>query len=136
MALIPLNTFKTRTVILNTGTFATSNTTTNVGVVYTAPPGVTTIVLMAQASNLTTSTQYVTFEHRRNVTVFRDTVGNPQETQGTISPLVKDFAIPPNDAASLLSGKMIIENLDSVSAYASSEGSVQLVLSILETANQ
>jgi hypothetical protein len=49
--------------------------------------------------------------------------------------LVKDFAIPPNDAGTPLSGKMIIEELDSVRAYSDSNGSMQLVMSILQTAN-
>ena len=45
MAQLPLNTFKTKTAILgtNTGTLAT---------VYTAPIGVTSIILMAQIANL------------------------------------------------------------------------------------
>jgi len=36
----------------------------------------------------------------------------------------------------LLSGKLIIESLDSIVAYADSSSTIKLTLSILETANQ
>jgi hypothetical protein len=53
--------------------------------------------------------------------------------------LVKDFAIPAGDAASILTGKLIVESLDSVRAfvhgYGVNSGTCQLVLSVLETAN-
>ena len=127
MALIPLNTFKTKTAIL------TSNTTATV---YTAPVGVTSIILMAQIANITTTTQFVNVSHYRNLPVLADSQGFGSQLANTVSPLVKDFPIPENDAASILTGKLIIESLDSVRAYALSSGTCQLVLSILETANE
>ena len=130
MALIPLNTFKTKTRVLPASTTATNATTA-----YTAPIGVTSIVLMAQISNITTETQYVSVVHWRNRKILKDAQGLGEQPGDTPSPLVVDFAIPPNDAASVLSGKLIIEELDSIRAYASNTGSCQLVLSILETAN-
>lgn len=126
MALIPLNTFKTKTFLLNSVTTQT---------VYTAPVGVTSIVLMAQVSNLSTETQYVNFIHYRNIPILADAQGNGAQAGSTPSFLVKEFAVPANDAASMLSGKLIIETLDSIRASASSTGTCQLVLSILETAN-
>jgi hypothetical protein len=126
MALIPLNTFKTKTAILTNNTTAT---------VYTAPVGVTSIILMAQISNISTATQYVNVGHHRNLPVLADAQGYGAQDPNTTSPLVKDFAIPENDAASILTGKLIIESLDSVRAYALNSGTCQLVLSILETAN-
>jgi hypothetical protein len=69
----------------------------------------------------------------------QDSQGNGGQTKDTDTFLVKDFAIPEGDAASVLSGKLIIESLDSVRAYITTEdastGSLQLILSILESAN-
>jgi len=42
---------------------------------------------------------------------------------------------PPNDAASLTTGKMIIESLDSVICYSDTNDVFKLTMSILETAN-
>ena len=128
MALLPLNVFKTKTAVLTTGT-ATK--------VYTAPVGVTAIVLMANASNVSTSTTHlVTFSHYRNLPVLPDTQGNGGQAGNVTTEQVFEFPIPANNAASLLSGKLIIESLDSIIAYADSEDAIKLTLSILETANQ
>lgn len=126
MALIPLNTFKTKTAILTNITSAT---------VYTAPVGVTSIILMAQVSNISSATQYVTVSHYRNLPVLADAQGLGGQAANTVSPLVNEFAVPENDAASVLSGKLIIESLDSIRASALTSGTCQLILSILETAN-
>lgn len=128
MALLPLNTFKTKTAVLTTVTSAT---------VYTAPVGVTAIVLMANAANVhPTDTHLVTFSHYRNLPVLPDTQGNGGQAGNTITEQVFEFPIPSNNAASLLSGKLIIESLDSIIAYSDAEGVMKLTLSILETANQ
>jgi hypothetical protein len=126
MALIPLNTFKTKTAILTTVTSTA---------VYTAPIGVTSIVLMAQVANITTDTHVVTFGHYRNLPVLADSQGNGAQSGGVFSELIKDFYVPGNDAASMITGKMIIESLDSVRAYASVPNTLKLTMSILETAN-
>jgi hypothetical protein len=126
MALIPLNTFKTKTYLLN-------NISTQT--VYTAPVGVTSIVLMAQISNLSTVTQYVNVAHHRNLPILADAQGFGAQAPDTDSYLVRDFPIPENDAATVLSGKLIIETLDSLRASSLTSGTCQLILSILETAN-
>ena len=127
MALLPLNVFKTKTAVLTTGT------TTRV---YTAPVGVTAIILMANASNVDlVNTHAVSFSHYRNLPILPDTQGNGGQTGNTITEQVFQFAIPSNDAGSLLSGKLIIESQDSIIAYADAEGIMKLTLSILETAN-
>jgi hypothetical protein len=126
MALIPLNTFKTKTAVLGSNTSST---------VYVAPIGVTSIVLMAQVSNVTTQTQYVTFSHYRNLPVLADAQGNGGQTSNVTTELVKEFPIPPNDSGSMTSGKMIIESLDSIRCYSATSGTCKLTLSILETAN-
>jgi len=138
MALIPLNTFKTKTTKLTS-----ENAYTNWGpglttsTVYTAPIGVTSIILMAQVANISTQTQYCSFIHHRNRPVLRDAQGNGGQDGGVDSYLTKEFAIPAGDSASVLTGKLIIEQLDSVRAYNSSNSTstLQLVLSVLETAN-
>jgi hypothetical protein len=126
MAQLPLNKFLTKTAILTTSTTAT---------VYTAPIGTTAIVLMAQVSNLSTSNQYLTFSHYRYKTILPDAQGFGGQPGKTQSTLVYQFEIPPNDAGTPLAGKMIIEELDSIRAYAASTGTLQLVMSILQTAN-
>lgn len=126
MALLPLNTFKTKTAVVSTST---------TGTVYTAPIGVTSIILMTQVANISTQTHTVTFEHYRNLPVLPDAQGNGAQPSNTITKLIKEYAIPPSDAASLTTGKMIIESLDSVRCYASEAGVFHLTMSILETAN-
>jgi len=130
MALIPLNTFKTKTKMLTS-----FSTATTVVTAYTAPIGTTAIVLMAQIANISTLTQTVNFIHFRRRPILQDAQGNGAQAALTPSFLVKSYAIPANDAGSVLSGKLIIESLDSIQAYASTTSTCQLTLSILETAN-
>ncbi len=126
MAQLPLNKFLTKTQKLG------STTST----VYTAPIGTTAIVLMAQVANLSTNTtHYVTFEHYRYRTVQPDAQGFGGQSGLTSSKLVSNFAIPPNDAGTPLTGKLIVEELDKVYAYADTTATMQLVMSILQTAN-
>lgn len=108
-----LNVFKTVTAQL------TTSTTNDL---YVAPPGYTSIVLMAQVSNVTSSTAKVTFSHFRSST-------------STTTELLKEFAVPPNDAVSATTGKLVLEEGQSVRAFSSSNNSLKLVLSILETLN-
>lgn len=126
MAQLPLNKFLTKTAVLSTSTTSS---------VYTAPIGVTAIVLMAQVANLSTATHTVTLEHFRYKTVLPDAQGFGGQPGNTPSVLVNQFAVPPNDAGTVLSGKLIVEELDSIRAYADTTGTMQLVLSILQTAN-
>ena len=126
MALIALNTFKTKT---------TNITTSTSTAIYTAPIGVTTIVLMTQASNVSTGTHTITFAHHRNLPILPDAQGNGGQSGNITTELLKNYAVPANDAASLTTGKMIIESLDSIRCYADVDGAFKLTLSILETAN-
>ena len=105
-----LNVFKTVTAVL------TDSTTT----LYTAPTGYTSIVLMAQLSNITSSTKTITFSHYDD---------------STTTELLSDFSIPPNDAVAATMGKLVLETGHSVTASASENSSVKAVLSILETSN-
>jgi hypothetical protein len=126
MALIPLNTFKTKTKILDTNTTAS---------IYVAPIGVTSIILMAQVSNVDSIDHTVTFSHYRRFRVLPDAQGNNSQDPNITTELVAGYDIPPNDSASLITGKMILESQDSIRAYADSTGTCKLILSILETAN-
>jgi hypothetical protein len=111
MATLPLNTFRTRTFEL---------TDTN-QTIYTTPAGLTTIVLGAQASNIGVVPATVTFTLRKNNVDFI---------------MLNAFEIPPNDAAEMTTGKLVIEEGASVSAVASANSIINLVLSILETSNE
>ena len=127
MALIPLNTFKTKTKVLDTNTTAT---------VYVAPIGVTSIILMAQVANVDSQAEHsITFSHHRRFRVLPDAQGNNAQEPNVTTELVMNFPVPPNDSASLISGKMILESQDSIRAYSDTNGQMKLVLSILETAN-
>jgi hypothetical protein len=126
MALIPLNTFKTKTAVLGNNTSST---------VYVAPIGVTAIILMAQVANISTQTQYVTFSHYRNLPILADAQGNGAQPSNVTTELVNGFAVPANDSASMTTGKMIIESLDKIICYTGNTNTCKLTLSILETAN-
>jgi len=126
MALIPLNTFKTKTAMLTTSSTAT---------IYTAPIGTTAIILMTQITNITTATQYVNFGHFRRLAVLPDAQGNGGQTGQTFTPMVVNFAVPKNNATNVTTGKMIVESLDSVRAWTTNPSAVQVTLSVLETAN-
>lgn len=129
MALIPLNKFVTKTARVSDGVYSTAT-------VYTAPVGTTAIVLMAQIANIGTQTETVSFIHHRNRPVLADAQGNGAQAANVDTYLVKEFAIPPADAGNPLSGKLIIETLDSIRCVGSNTATLQLTLSILETANE
>jgi len=106
-----LNIFKTVTAVL----------TTSPATLYTAPTGYTSIILMAQVSNVTSTTKTITFSH---------------VSGATTTELLSGFFIPPNDAVSATTGKLVLETGQSITASASvASSSVKVVLSILETSN-
>jgi hypothetical protein len=111
MAAIPLNTFKTTTL----------NLTTSPTTAYTTPAGVTTVVLLAQVSNINTTS---------SITVSADFLRSSSNTS-----IIKNTIIPINDAVSLLTGKLILQTGDSFTANCNINSSGQLILSYLETAN-
>ena len=114
--LLPLNTFKTVTVNLDIDPGSTPWP-----VVYTAPVGVTTIVLMAQIANLDTVDHYVTAAHTA-------------DGGSTITYLVKELGVPVQDAISVLTGKLVLEQGQGLVLFDDAGGPVtQAVLSLLET---
>jgi hypothetical protein len=88
--------------------------------VYTAPTGFTAIVLQAQVSNVTATPASTTME----------LIAGAQSTS-----LVTDFLIPGNDAAGLLTGKLVLESGQKLFVSASDNSSLQMVISILESQN-
>jgi hypothetical protein len=111
MATLPLNTFRTKAYEL----------TTSEQTLYTTPTGLTTIVLGAQASNIGNSPATITFTLRKNSTDYV---------------MLNAFEIPPNDAAEVTTGKLVIEEGSSVKAVVSANSTINLILSILETSNE
>lgn len=109
--LVPLNTFKTVTAELNTAP----------RIFYTAPEETATIILMAQITNITTNYDCnVTFAHVSNTGV-------------VITELVKNFDIIRADAASVLTGRLVLEENASVMAFSGANSNLKMTLSILET---
>ena len=115
MAVLPLNTFKTitRTITAISPSFEE---------IYTCPTGVTAIVLLAQVSNVGPTTVSISFAHVKDIT----------ETF-----LVKNAKIPKEDALSVLTGRLVLEEGHRVRVFtdAGSAGFLQIVLSIVESAN-
>jgi len=108
----PLNVFRT----------VTAELTTSNDVLYTAPVGFTGIILMAQITNITANPVSTTFSHFK--------------TTGAIeTELVKDFDVAPNDAVNAITGKLILEDGDSVKGSASVNSTLKITLSVLESLN-
>lgn len=113
---LPLNTFKS----------ITHDITTTPTAVYIAPAGVTTVVLLSQVSNISSSNTFYVSAYVSRPLAF--------ETFSTTY-LVKNAAIPTKDAGTLLTGKLILQELDELVVYGDADDIAQLVLSYLETAN-
>ena len=116
MAAVPLNRFKT---------IRSGITTESVGV-YTCPIGVSAVVLLAQATNLTNdTTTQVTAYHSRAT-----------ESQVDFK-FANGASIPPNDSLNLVpDGRLVLETSDSIKIEASANNELNFVLSILESAKQ
>lgn len=110
MAQLPINTFKT----------VTYDITNSTEVVYTAPTGITSIILYAHITNITTDVTTYTMYHKRS---------------SVSTEIANSVIVPPNDAHVPLDGKLVLETGDQVTISASANSSLKLILSILETAN-
>ena len=107
---LPLNIFQTVTAVVSL-----SDTE-----IYTAPVGYTGVVLLAQIANVGTTSEDITFIHRRSAT----------DTE-----LLKSFPISANDSANLLGGKLVLESGDKLVISGSNANNLKFVASILETLN-
>ena len=149
MAGIPLNTFKTVTSYVqylapNTaippGTpTPPSGNPANTYWVYTAPPGTTGIILYMQIANISAGTTYsASAWHYRLVTTY-----NPNIVQTPVfTTIVNDIACPTNDSRLMLAGKLVLETGDQLyvsgtdPTATTTSGYLQLIVSVLESANQ
>ena len=94
MAVAPLNKFITIAVPVAPGEQT----------VYTAPTGVSSIVLYASVANVGVNTYpTVTFTHRRKSTASK-TSGNTRNIR-----VIKDAEIPPNDSLIIIDGRLVLE---------------------------
>lgn len=91
--------------------------TTVANTFYTTPSGTTTIVLLAQATNVSNADA--------NVTFYTSVNGNTE--------LAKDFTIPVGDSATMLTGKLVLEPGNSLSVLSSANSAIKLTVSVLET---
>ena len=99
-----------------------ANVTTTSTTIYTPPLGYSTVVLLAQVSNKGNNTVQVSANVSRNTA-----------NVATSTSLINNYSIPVNDAASILTGRLILQYGDSLQLSASVNTSAQLVLSYLET---
>jgi hypothetical protein len=109
-ALIPLNTFRLILTSLPSGSTA----------IYTAPVGVSTIMLSAHIANVTESLQRVTVK---------------LEKSGSQITMVKNAAIPADESFNPFSGRVVLEEGNKFILETSSSGSLEVSLSVLENAN-
>lgn len=103
----PLNTFRSVAV----------DVTTSANTIYTTPVDTTAIILLAQATNVGNTVGNVTFYSSINGT----------------TELVKDFSVAIGDAASMLTGKLVLETGESIGVSASANSVIKLTVSLLET---
>lgn len=89
-------------------------------IVYTAPDGVTTIVINAHIANTSNSPVKFTFNHFD---------GESSEERS----LAKDFLIQGNDAYGITLGNFVINGGDSIKSSSDTDSVLRLTLSLLET---
>ena len=111
---LALNVFQTVTKVASTS--ATD--------IYTAPVGYTGVVLLAQAANIGSGTQTVSFSHERSI------AGTAVTTE-----IIKDLPIEASDTVNLLPGKLVLETNDILVLSASNATDIKFLGSILETLN-
>tara|TARA_B100000925_G_scaffold188631_1_gene142583 strand:- start:817 stop:1155 length:339 start_codon:yes stop_codon:yes gene_type:complete len=111
MAAIPLNKFRTIT-----------HTVTDAAVgIYTCPPGVASLIIYGNVSNVgqgSSITQF-TVKHSRGAV----------DTE-----IVKDFRIPHQDAAGFIDGRLVMETGDILKIEGNHNNIMKCVISILENA--
>jgi hypothetical protein len=111
-----LNVFKT----------ITSNLTDADMLLYQAPLRKTSIFLSVQATNLTSNVVTVSFYHGANTAL-----------ANAKTALAKNFKIPSGDSMAVVSpgSKLVLETGQKVYASASANNAVQMLMSVLESAN-
>ena len=92
--------------------------------IYTAPVGYSGVVLLAQATNVDTTTHTVSLDH------VRTSAGIAVTTE-----VVKSMAVQGHDTMNLTQGKLVLESGDQLKLSASNANHVKFIASILETLN-
>jgi len=115
MAAVALNKFRTIRV----------NIPTSVVGIYTCPIGVASIVILSHVTNTSSGISSITAFHSRPTDPVVD------------FKLANEVPIPPNDSYSIVSdGRLALETNDIIKVQATEGNSLELILSILETAKQ
>jgi hypothetical protein len=119
MAQVALNKFRTIRVGI---------TTEMVGI-YTCPVGVASIVILSQVTNVSTGS---------SIGNYKVTAIHSRSTESQVDfKFANEVTIPPNDGFNLVSdGRLALETNDVIKIQADSEGKLELLLSVLETAKQ
>jgi len=104
---------------LNIFRTVTANVSTTPTDVYSTPLGYSSVVLMAQISNIDVANTI-------QITAGLNRTGN-------VTSLVSNASVPINDAITVLTGRLIMNYGDSFQVSASANASSQLTLSLLET---
>lgn len=107
---LALNVFQTITAVVSTSPTE----------VYTAPVGYTGVILLAQVTNVGTTSHDITLVHRRSATDTR---------------MLRQYPIAGNDTANLLAGKLVLESGDKLVLSGSNGTNLEFIASILETLN-
>ena len=94
--------------------------TTTGDYLYQPPVGYSGIVLSAQVSNINSATETFSFFIEKSSVQYS---------------LVTDFEVPGNDAATAIIGKLVLTQGDKIFVSAGSNGTLQLVMSVLESQN-
>lgn len=115
MATVPLNLFRNLTIQL-------SSYQAPGQAIYTSPNSRASIILNAQAANITNNFQTVT-------------LAVSSKSNSTRSFLISGFSIPPYDTANLILGKIVLVEGDRLIGWSGSNNTIDLFVSILETIN-
>jgi len=93
--------------------------TASLATVYTVPASTTSIVLLAQATNVGSGAQAVTFCW--------------YDASGTVkTELVKLLSVPEKAAVGLIAGKLVLETGDYLHANSDASSAIDLTISVLE----
>jgi len=111
---LPLNKFRLIATTLDSGST----------IIYRENLDVASIVLSAQITNVTSSMQATSVKILKS-----------GSAEGEEIALMKEALVPPNESLNPISGKIVLERYDGFVVTSAESGSLQVVLSILENAN-
>ncbi len=97
--------------------------------IYTCPIGVSSIIILSQVTNISSGNSLGKY----NVTaVHSRSIENPTDYK-----LANQLTIPPNDGINLIpDGRLALETNDVLKIQANENNTLELILSVLETAKQ